>query len=76
MGFRVINQKQARNIAEDYISQQNTSDHIYIFTGLKFDKRWPSDWAVVFDVYTSQNTLIDGPVVILVYMNKGYVRSL
>ncbi len=51
------------------------SPNYQTYIGLKFDKRWPSDWGVVFE-NLFQKILINGQVVILVDMNNGDVGSL
>lgn len=72
----MIDQVAARETAEQFIDRQNLRGHTYKFASVKFDERWPSEWGVVFDVYSPQNTLIDGPIVILVDRNSGAARSM
>ena len=72
----MIDQIAAREMAEQFIARQNLKGHTYKFSGVKFDERWPSEWGVVFDVYSPQNTLIDGPIVIVVDKTTGEARSM
>ena len=72
----MIDQVTARAMAEKFISYQNLRGYTYRFASVKFDDRWPDEWGVVFDVYSPQNALIDGPIVILVDKNSGETRAM
>lgn len=72
----MIDQAAAREMAEQFIARQDLKGHKYKFVGVKFNERRPSEWGVVFDVYTLQDSLLDGPVVILVDRTSGATRVL
>ncbi|MEL8054797.1 MAG: hypothetical protein AAGK66_01465 [Pseudomonadota bacterium] len=67
---------QAQEIAERYI-QDGATQTDWRFEFVEVSKR-PDKvfWAVIFDVYSPENTLVDGPVVILVRKRDGLAISL
>jgi hypothetical protein len=72
----MVDQTEARKLAEDFLSQQDLRGYSYIFSGVTYDDRWPDEWGIVFDVYSPEMSLIDGPVVLVVSKTTGEVRTM
>ena len=71
----MIDRTKARELAEQFLGQQDLRGFAYRFSGITFDQRWPGEWSVVFDVYSPDDTLIDGPVVLIVDKANGRVQT-
>lgn len=72
----MVDQTEARRLAENFLSQQDLRGFSYIFSGVTYDERWPDEWGIVFDVYSPEMSLIDGPVVLVVSKATGEVRTM
>lgn len=70
-----ISKEQAKDLAIAYVNSLDLRGYRYEFSGISFDKNWPNEWGAVFDVYTPQGHLMDGPVVFVVEKDTGRVRS-
>lgn len=66
----------ARQRAEQFLSAQDLRGYVYQFSHAKTTERRPEDWGVVFDVYSPEKTLVEGPVVIIVNKLTGSVSFL
>ncbi len=72
----MIDEVAAHEKAEQFLAGQDLKRHIYRFSHVKSTQRRPDDWGVVFDVYSPENTLVDGPVVVIVNKVTGIVQFL
>lgn len=70
-----ISKDEAKTLALTYIDSLDLKGYRYEFAGISSNENWPNEWGVVFDVYTPNGNLIDGPVVFVVEKDSGRVRS-
>ena len=63
-------------LVEQFLGQQDLRGYRYEFVKVNFDERYPNEYGAVFNVYTPDNTLIDGPAVFIVDKNSREVRIL
>ena len=61
-----LSELEARELAEKYISEQDLRGYKYEFVKVNFDEKRPHEYGVIFNVYSSENSLIDGPAVFIV----------
>jgi len=71
-----LSQQEARELVEKYISEQNLHGHKYEFVKVNFDEKSPDEYGVIFNVYSPENSLIDGPAVFIVDKNTSGVHVL
>ena len=72
----MLEEKQAQAIAEEFISSQDNRGFSLKFVSIRRDDQWPKEWSVVFDVFTEQGALLDGPVVVIVNEESNQARYL
>lgn len=72
----MIDEVAARENAERFIARHDLKRHVYRFLNVKSTQRRPDEWGVVFEVYSPENALIDGPVVVIVNKLTGDVKFL
>lgn len=72
----MIDQSKARELAEQHLAKQDLRGFSYQFSGVTFSEKWPNEWSVVFNVFSSEKTLIDGPLVLIVDQKTGEVSSM
>ena len=57
---------EAQMVAEALISTLDMRGHTLTFVEAKPRARYPGEWSAIFDVFSPEGTLIDGPVVVIV----------
>ncbi|WUR12416.1 hypothetical protein E7V67_022345 [[Empedobacter] haloabium] len=70
-----ISKERAQELAIEHVSQLDLRGYRYEFVGISFDEKWPNEWGAVFDVFTPNGNLMDGPVVFVVEKETGIVRG-
>lgn len=70
-----VSREQAKDLAIAHVQTLDLKGYRYECVGTSFDAKWPDEWGVVFDVYTPNGHLMDGPVVFVVEKETGRVRS-
>jgi hypothetical protein len=68
-----VSKAQAILIAEKFISNQDLRGYKYQFGDATTIDRYPNEWNIIFDIYSQENTLMDGPVIVIVNKNDGRV---
>jgi hypothetical protein len=58
--------EQVREIAEQFVAAQDNKGFTLKFVSAKKNDRGPGNWSAIFDVFTPQGSLLDGPVVVIV----------
>lgn len=71
-----MNEFEARQIAEKFVSGLDKRGHSIGFAEARRRVRYPDQWSVVFDVFSSNGNLIDGPIVVIVEETTGNARLL
>jgi hypothetical protein len=56
----------AKAIAEEFLATTNMRGFKASFVEAKKQDRWPSEWAVIFDIHDALGHLMDGPMIITV----------
>ena len=69
-----ISKDEAKALALTYIDSIDLKGFRYEFVGISFDENWPNEWGAVFDAYTPNGNLMDGPVVFVVEKDSGRVN--
>lgn len=69
-----VSRKQTKELAIAHVRTLDLKGYRYEYVGTSFDDKWPDEWGVVFDVYTPNGNLMDGPVVFVVEKETGHVR--
>ena len=72
----MIDEVAARENAERFIARHDLKRHVYRFLNVKSTQRRSDEWGVVFEVYSPEDALIDGPVVVIVNKLTGDVKFL
>lgn len=62
----ILSDIKARQLAEDYLSRQDLKGFRYEFVMIKHNEQRPDVLGVVFNVFTSEGSIIDGPAIFLV----------
>ena len=70
-----ISKEQAERLALAYVESLDMKGWRYEFVGITSPRNWPDEWSAVFDVYTPNGNLMDGPVVFMVERRTGRVRG-
>jgi len=71
-----VSREQAQELAVAHVGTLNLRGYRYEYVGTSFDAEWPDEWGVVFDVYTPDGHLMDGPVIFAVEKETGRVTSI
>ena len=71
-----LSDAEVQSLIEDFLASQVLKGHRYEFVKVRFDEKYPDEYGAVFNVYTPDNSLIDGPVVFIVDKNNKEVRIL
>lgn len=71
-----ISENQARELVENHLTEQDLKGFRYEFLKISYDEKHPNEFGVVFNIYTPENSLIDGPAVFIVDKNSGDVSVL
>jgi hypothetical protein len=67
VGGRIqVTSEEARAIAEQFVACLDMRGFAVSYVETRKDDRRPGEWATIFDVYSAQGTLVDGPMVIIV----------
>lgn len=61
-----MNIEDARMIAESFIALQEMRGHKVTFVEARNLPKWPNEWSVIFDLYSPEGNLIDGPIIVIV----------
>lgn len=61
-----MNDEEAQALAETFLSQQDLKGFKYEFVTVKENELQPDYFGVVFNVFSPENTIIDGPAIFLV----------
>lgn len=72
----MIDEEQAQKLAELFLQKQPHRGHTYSFSGVTSNEKRPEVYGVIFDIYTPDKNLLDGPLVMLVDKQTGEVRPL
>jgi hypothetical protein len=67
---------QAKIISDKYIADNSNDRFSYVFVEVNESQKFPTQWNVVYDIYSAGNTLIDGPLVVVVNKVDGTLRML
>ena len=67
----MIDEAQALKLAENFLQKQDSRGHTYRISGVRSNEKRPGVYGVIFDVYTPENSLLDGPLVMLVDKRTG-----
>lgn len=67
----MIDEAQALELAKNFLLKQNSRGHTYRISGVRNNEKRPGVYGVIFDVYTPENNLLDGPLVMLVDKRTG-----
>ena len=70
-----VSREQAKDLAISYVGGLDLRGYRYEFVGISFNEKWSDEWGAVFDVYTPNGNLIDGPVIFVVEKSTGRVRG-
>jgi hypothetical protein len=70
-----ISKEEAKNVAISHVKSLDLKGYRYEFVGISFDQKWANEWGAVFDVFTPNGHLMDGPVVFVVEKDTGHVRG-
>ncbi len=71
-----LSEADVKSLVEDYLSKQDLRGHRYEFVKINFNDKYPNEYGAVFNVYSPENSLIDGPAVFIVDKNSKEVRVL
>lgn len=63
-------------LVEDFLAKQDLRGHRYEFVKVVSSEKYPEEYSAVFNVYTLDNFLSDGPAVFIVNKNSKEVRVL
>ena len=69
-----MNEDEAKTMAERFIATQDMKGHSIQFVSATKGIRSPDEWSILYDLFSPQGTLIDGPIVVLVDDASGEVR--
>lgn len=71
----LISSDEARQLALNYVNSLDLKGFEYRLVSISYEKNWPNEWGVIFDVYTPEGSLMDGPLVLVVECDSGRVRG-
>lgn len=71
-----ISENEAREVVEKHLSEQDLKGYRYEFVKVSYTKKRPDEYDVVFNIYSPENAIIDGPAVFIVDKNSGEVSVL
>jgi hypothetical protein len=71
-----LSEVEVKELVEDFLAKQDLKGHRYEFVKVNFDDKYPDEYGAVFNVYTSDDSLIDGPAVFIVDKNSKEVSVL
>lgn len=69
-----MTEDEARAAADSLLETMDKKGHGIAFVEAKPSTRYPGEWNVIYDLFSPQGTLIDGPVVIIVDENSAEAR--
>nr|WP_321361625.1 hypothetical protein [uncultured Hyphomonas sp.] len=61
-----MTEAEARAAADRFLEDQDKKGHRMVFIEAKRSLRHPGEWNVIYDLFSPQGTLIDGPVIVIV----------
>lgn len=65
----------AKYLAMAHVASLDLKGFRYEFIEISESKIHPDEWGAIFDVYSPQSSLMDGPIVLIVEKDTGKVRS-
>lgn len=71
-----LSEAEVKGLVEDFLKKQDLKGHRYKFVKVNFDDKHPDEYSAVFNIYTPDDSLIDGPAVFVVDRNSKEVRVL
>lgn len=71
-----LSEAEVKGLVEDFLAKQDLKGHRYEFVKVNFDAKYPDEYGAVFNIYTPDNSLIDGPAVFIVNKNSKEVSVL
>lgn len=71
-----IDEIKARQLAEAVLGKEPSASISYRFVETRTDPKDPDNWIVIFDRFTREGHLADGPAVVKVNAHTGTVRVL
>jgi len=61
-----LSETEVQNLVEEFLSRQDLKGCRYEFVKANFNDKYPNEYEAVFNVYSPENSLIDGPAVFIV----------
>ena len=58
----LISKDEARQLALNYVSSLDLKGFEYRLVSVSHDKNWPNECGVIFDVYTTESSLMYGTI--------------
>lgn len=71
-----VSDAEAKRLVEDFLAKQDLKGYRYEFVRVNFNNKYPDEYGAVFNVYSPEGSLIDGPAVFIVNKNSRKVRIL
>ncbi|VAW83404.1 hypothetical protein MNBD_GAMMA16-2094 [hydrothermal vent metagenome] len=71
-----LTELEARKLVEKYISEQDLRGFKYDFVKVTSSDKNPNEFGVIFNVFSPEDSLIDGPAVFIVDKNTSMVYVL
>lgn len=69
-----MTEDEARAAADSLLETMDKKGHEMTFVEAKPRIRYPGEWSVIYDVFSPQGTLIDGPIVVIVDESSAEAR--
>jgi len=71
-----LSEAEVKILVEEFLFKQDLRGFRYEFVKVNFDDKYPNEYGAVFNVYSPENSLIDGPAVFIVNKNSKEVHVL
>lgn len=69
-----MTEDEARAAADSLLETMDKKGHRMAFVEAKASTRYPGEWNVIYDLFSPRETLIDGPIVVIVDGNSAEAR--